>query len=84
MSIFRKEPAALIGLVEAIIALVVAFGVPLDAAQTAGVMGVVAVIGAILTRQSVYAPDTVEHLKYTATGEAEMEQAEMLRQARDV
>lgn len=66
MDAFRKEPALLIGAAEAIIALVVAFGVPLDAAQTAGVMGVVAVIGALLTRQSVYAPATVEEIRADA------------------
>lgn len=65
-----REPAVIIGLVtaaiEALIALVVAFGVELTGEQVAAIMGFVAaagaVIAALLTRRRVYAPATVAKL----------------------
>jgi hypothetical protein len=69
-TVMDREPAVIIGLVtaaiEALIALVVAFGVELTGEQVAAIMGFVAaagaVIAALLTRARVYAPATVAKL----------------------
>jgi uncharacterized membrane protein len=54
---WASEPALWVGLVEAIIVLLVAFGVPISADQKAAVIGLVsavlAVVGAIVTRSQV-------------------------------
>ena len=58
MSIFqgkviRSEPALILGLVQAVIALVLAFGVDLSEEQIGSVMALTAVILAIVTRMLV-------------------------------
>lgn len=63
MSAFRKEPTVIIAIIEAVIAAAVVFGLDLTVEQIAAVMGVVLAVGAVWTRQSVYAPDTVEDIK---------------------
>jgi hypothetical protein len=54
---WADEPALWIGVTEAVIVLLVAFGVPISAEQKAAVLGVVsavlAVVGAIVTRSQV-------------------------------
>lgn len=53
---FKREPAAWIGLVEAILTAAGAFGFALSAAETVALMGVVKVFGTLFVRQNVYAP----------------------------
>lgn len=58
MSIFqgkvvRQEPALILGLVQAVIALVLAFGVDLSTEQIGSIMALTAVILAIVTRMLV-------------------------------
>lgn len=54
---WATEPALWVGLAEAIIVLLVAFGVPISADQKAAVIGlisaVLAIVGAIVTRSQV-------------------------------
>lgn len=54
---WSAEPALWVGLVEAVIVLLVAFGVPISADQKAAVIGltsaVLAVVGALVTRSQV-------------------------------
>jgi hypothetical protein len=54
---FPYEPALWVGLVEAVIVLLVAFGVPITADEKAAVIGLVsavlAVVGAFITRSQV-------------------------------
>ena len=67
----QTEPAAIIAgivtVIEAAIALLPLFGVPLTTEQLAGIMALVValggVVGAIWTRSIVYAPSTVEKLQ---------------------
>lgn len=49
----RREPALVTGLVSALIALGVAFGLDLSGEQTGAIMAVTAAILAVVTRQSV-------------------------------
>lgn len=57
-----KEPALIIGLVQAALVLAVAFGVHLNPAQTASILGftsaVTAIVGAFITRSQVSSPAT--------------------------
>lgn len=65
----RNNPALLIGLLEAVLALAVAFGVDLTKEQMGAVVAAIVAVGAIATRQSVHGPvshqrdldDAVEH-----------------------
>ncbi len=63
-----REPALIIGLVTAIIALAVAFGAPVTQQQQEAIIGaVIALIPVILAiRQSVFAPATVARLEAEA------------------
>lgn len=61
--IFKREPALIIGLVQAIIALAVAFGFELSSEQVGAVLALTAAGLAVVTRQSVYAPATVERMQ---------------------
>lgn len=65
--IFRREPALILGAVQAIIALVVAFGVELSNEQTGALLAVTAAVLAVVTRQSVYAPATVDAITASTT-----------------
>lgn len=49
----RREPALILGLVQAVIALVVAFGLELTGEQTAGIVAVTAAILALVVRSQV-------------------------------
>jgi hypothetical protein len=60
--IFRREPALILGAVQAVIALAVAFGFELSNEQTGAVLAVTAALLAVVTRQNVYAPTTVEEM----------------------
>lgn len=53
MMIFKREPALWLGLLQAVIALAVVFGLELSPGQIGAVMGVAAGIGALVVRQSV-------------------------------
>lgn len=75
-----KEPAALVGmitgLVSAVIALAIAYGVDISDDQQAAIMGLVAalapIIAGIVTRSKVYSPSTTQSLvnKAAATQDA--------------
>lgn len=66
----QTEPARIVGLltsiVTAILALLVAFGLPLSNGQTGAILGVIAATGPVVAgfiiRRHVYAPKTVETL----------------------
>lgn len=62
MNRLTNEPALLIGLGEALLALVVAFGVDLTVEQTAAVLAAIVAVGSLLTRQIVYGPKTVDEV----------------------
>lgn len=76
------EPAAIIGaitgLVTAVLALIVAFGIDLDTSQQAAILGLVAalapIIAGIITRQAVFSPQTTQRIANAAaeTGVAEV------------
>lgn len=51
--IWKREPALILGVVQAIIALAVAFGFGLSAAQTGAILAVTAAILAVVTRSQV-------------------------------
>jgi hypothetical protein len=51
--VVRQEPALILGLVQAVIALVLAFGVDLSTEQIGSIMALTAVILAIVTRMLV-------------------------------
>lgn len=53
MSALGREPALIVGLVEALLVLAVAFGLDLTAEQVAAVTGVAVIAGAVLTRSKV-------------------------------
>lgn len=55
----RNEPAVLFSLVEALIALAVAFGLDLSGEQVAGVMAVVAILTGVGVRQTAWGPKSV-------------------------
>jgi hypothetical protein len=62
MSIWKKEPALLLGVIQALIVLGVAFGLQLTAEQTGAILAVLAALIALLTRQQVASPATAETL----------------------
>ena len=49
----RREPALIAGLIQAVLALLVAFGLSLSAEQTASILAVTAALLAVLTRAQV-------------------------------
>jgi hypothetical protein len=51
--IFGREPALIIGLVEAVLALVLAFGLNLSPEQIGGIMAVTTALLAVVVRQVV-------------------------------
>lgn len=60
--IFKREPALILGLVQTVLALVLAFGVEVTSEQAAGILAVTAAVLALVTRQVVYAPSTVDEV----------------------
>ncbi len=56
----KNEPAVLFSFVEALIALLIAFGLELTGEQTAAVVAVIAVLTGVGVRQTVYGPKTVD------------------------
>lgn len=58
--IFNREPALILGAVQAVIVLVVSFGLDLTAEQSGAILAATAAVLAVIARQSVYAPATVE------------------------
>lgn len=59
MKIFSKEPALIIGVVQAVIVLGVSFGLHLSTEQTGAILTATTAVLAIVTRQSVVAPANV-------------------------
>ena len=58
----RREPALVAGLVQAVLALLVAFGLDVSAEQTASILAVTAALLAVVTRAQVTpVVDVVEH-----------------------
>lgn len=51
--IWKREPAMILGLVQAIIALAISFGFGLSAVQTGAILAVTAAILALVTRSQV-------------------------------
>lgn len=68
--IFKREPALIIGMVQAIIALAIAFGFDLSSEQVGAVLALTAAGLAVVTRQSVYSPATVERIEARQLPEA--------------
>lgn len=62
MTRLKNEPALIYGLVEAVIALVIAFGLNLDGDQVAAIMAVVAILTGVGVRQTVYGPETANEI----------------------
>lgn len=58
----RNEPALIFSLVEATVALAVAFGLNLTAEQTGAVLAIVAILTGVTVRQQVYGPVTADEL----------------------
>ena len=56
----RNEPALIFSLVEAVVALAVAFGLQLTGEQVGAIMAVVAVLTGVSVRAAVYGPRTVD------------------------
>lgn len=56
----KNEPALLIGLLEAALALAVSFGLDLTPEQTGAVLAALVALGTLLTRQTVYGPKSVD------------------------
>lgn len=52
-TIFGREPVLVYGLVQTILALVLAFGVDLDTAETGAILAVTAAVLALITRSKV-------------------------------
>lgn len=57
LDFIRREPAAIVGVIVAVVALVIAFGIPISADQKAAIVGVVtavlSLLGAGVTRSQV-------------------------------
>ena len=53
MTVFREEPALVLGLVQAAIILAVSFGLDLTDAQTAALLAFTAALLSVITRQQV-------------------------------
>ncbi len=64
MEIFKREPALIIGAVQAAIVLGVAFGLNLTTGQTGAILTCVTAVLALVTRQSVVAPANVNGAKH--------------------
>ena len=58
MNLFKREPALIIGAVQAVIVVAVAFGLNLTPEQTGGILTALAAILAVVTRASVVSPAT--------------------------
>lgn len=56
----RNNPAIMFSLVEAVVALAVAFGLQLTGEQVGAIMAVVAILTGVGVRASVYGPRTVD------------------------
>lgn len=52
-NLWGREPALILGLVQAILALAISFGADLDANEVGAILAVTAAILAVVTRQSV-------------------------------
>lgn len=61
MTVFRDEPALVMGLVQAAIILAVSFGLDLTDTQTAALLAFTAALLSVITRQQV-TPVTREHI----------------------
>lgn len=63
---WKAEPALISGFVAAVLVLLVAFNIPITDAQQQAVLGLTAaalmLLQAGITRQNVYAPDTVKNV----------------------
>lgn len=51
--IWKREPALILGFVQTVLALVLAFGVELDTEQVGAILAVTAAVLAVVTRQQV-------------------------------
>jgi hypothetical protein len=51
--VIRREPALIVGLIEALLVLAVAFGLDLTAEQTAAIVAVATVLGGLVVRSQV-------------------------------
>jgi len=57
---FRREPALILGVVQAVIVLAVTLGLQLTGEQQGAILTASTAILALITRQSVFAPANVE------------------------
>jgi hypothetical protein len=70
--ILNREPALIYGLVNSFIALVCAFGLELSTVQTGSILALTSAVLAVVVRQQVFSPATVE-AKYTPKTDVEGE-----------
>lgn len=66
----EKALPALVGLVQAVFAVFLAYGSPVDESTQAGLLALIAAVGAAFVRQNVYAPVNVDHLDVLARVES--------------
>lgn len=59
IDLWRHEPALIIGFVQALIALAVAFGLNLTPEQVGGIVAALTALAAFIVRSNVYAPANV-------------------------
>ena len=58
--IFEREPALIYGVINSVIALVCAFGLKLTVEQIGALLAASSAVLALMTRQNVYSPETVD------------------------
>lgn len=61
-SLWNREPAAILGVVQTVLALVVAFGLKLTPEQVGAIMAASSAVVALVTRRTVSSPATVAAL----------------------
>ena len=62
--LWQREPAAILGLLDALVVLGAAFGLKLSGAQVAAIAGVVTAIQVVATRRVVTSPATAAETEY--------------------
>jgi hypothetical protein len=66
---FKREPALILGALGALIAVAVGFGLDVTDEQVGLIMAAVSAVLALVVRQSVYSPETVEKIAPGSTTE---------------
>ena len=61
--IFGREPALILGLIQAVIAVAVGFGLNVSPEQVGLIMALSAAVAAVIVRQNVYTSETVQKMQ---------------------